>query len=138
VFTTRLAGGKGGRNAFEARATTLAELQVQLDAYTGDYNHRRPHRSQPHRATPVTIYAARPKADPSNSHRRPQPRPHRTRRPNRISHPARQWPPAPHRHRPHPPTAPHGKTADLKKVRGYSNALRHHMVGLTGFEPATT
>ncbi|PEG32992.1 IS481 family transposase, partial [Mycolicibacterium agri] len=81
VFTTRLAGGKGGRNAFEAqlhrhgirqinstpnhpttcgkverfqqtlkkwltrqpRAATLAALQTQLDAFTDEYNHRRPH-----------------------------------------------------------------------------------------------
>jgi transposase InsO family protein len=61
VSTARLVGGKGGRTAFKARATTLSELQVQLDASTDDYNHRRPYRSHPHRATPVTIYAARPK-----------------------------------------------------------------------------
>ncbi|KUH71525.1 transposase, partial [Mycolicibacterium novocastrense] len=77
VFTTRLAGGKGGRNAFEAelhrlgvhqinstpnhpttcgkverfqqtlkkwltsapRATTLTELQTQLDTFVDEYNH---------------------------------------------------------------------------------------------------
>lgn len=103
VFTTRLAGGKGGRNAFEAelrrlsvhqinstpnhpttcgkverfqqtlkkwltrqpRATTVAELQTQLDAFTDEYNHRRPHRSLPHHATPAVIYTSRPKADPA-------------------------------------------------------------------------
>jgi transposase InsO family protein len=103
VFTTRFAGGKGGRNQFEAelrrlhiiqinstpnhpttcgkverfhqtlkrwltsqpRATTLAELQIQLDAFVDEYNHRRPHRSLPHRATPATIYTSRPKADPT-------------------------------------------------------------------------
>ena len=102
VFTTRFAGGKGGRNQLEAelrrldvvqinstpnhpttcgkverfhqtlkkwlhrhpRATTLAELQPQLDAFVDEYNHRRPHRSLPHRATPATIYTTRPKADP--------------------------------------------------------------------------
>lgn len=102
VFTTRLAGGKGGRNKFEAelhrlgvrqinstpnhpttcgkverfhqtlkkwltgqpRATTLTELQTQLDTFTGEYNHRRPHRSLPHQATPATIYTNRPKAHP--------------------------------------------------------------------------
>lgn len=104
VFTTRLAGGKGGRNAFEAelrrlgviqinstpnhpttcgkverfhqtlkkwltaqpRATTITELQTQLDEFVAEYNHRRPHRSLPHQATPVTAYTARPKADPAN------------------------------------------------------------------------
>ena len=103
VFTTRLAGGRGGRNRFEnelrrlnihqinstpnhpttcgkverfhqtlkkwlthqPRATTLTELQTQLDAFIDEYNHRRPHRSLPHNATPATIYNSRPKADPA-------------------------------------------------------------------------
>ncbi|WP_328357017.1 IS481 family transposase [Mycobacterium sp. NBC_00419] len=103
VFTTRFAGGKGGRNLYEAelrrlgvhqinstpnhpttcgkverfhqtlkkaltsqpRATTITELQTQLDAVVDEYNHRRPHRSLPHRATPATIYTNRPKADPA-------------------------------------------------------------------------
>ena len=103
VFTTRLSGGKGGRNAFEnelrrlgitqinstpghpttcgkierfhqtlkrwltcqPRATTIEELQTQLDTFVDEYNHRRPHRSLPHQATPATAYAARPKADPA-------------------------------------------------------------------------
>jgi transposase InsO family protein len=103
VFTTRLAGGKGGRNQLEhelrrlhvlqinstpnhpttcgkverfhqtlkkalkqqPRATTLTELQTQIDTFLDEYNHRRPHRSHPHRATPATIYTARPKADPA-------------------------------------------------------------------------
>jgi transposase InsO family protein len=102
VFTTRLAGGKGGRNQFEhelrrlnvrqinstpnhpttcgkverfhqtlkkwlnsqPRADTLTELQTQIDAFIDEYNHRRPHRSLPHRATPATIYTTRPKAAP--------------------------------------------------------------------------
>ena len=80
VFTTRLSGGKGGRNGFEnelrrlgitqinstpnhpttcgkverfhqtlkkwltrqPRATTIAELQTQLDAFVEEYNHHRP------------------------------------------------------------------------------------------------
>ena len=101
VFTTRLAGGRGGRNAFEhelrrlgvqqknsrpnhpttcgkverfqqtlkrwlraqpGQPTTLAELQTLLDAFRNQYNHHRPHRSLPHRATPATTYHARPKA----------------------------------------------------------------------------
>lgn len=102
VFTTRLAGGKGGRNQLENElrrlnvvqinstpnhpttcgkverfqqtlkkwlthhraATTITELQTQLDAFTDEYNHRRPHRSLDHRATPATAYQARPKATP--------------------------------------------------------------------------
>jgi transposase InsO family protein len=45
--------------------TTLAELQALLDAFIEEYNHRRPHRSLPHRATPATTYNARPKASPA-------------------------------------------------------------------------
>lgn len=45
-------------------ATTIVELQTQIDAFTNEYNHRRPHRSPPHRATPATSYQARPKAAP--------------------------------------------------------------------------
>jgi transposase InsO family protein len=103
VFTTRFAGGKGGRNSFEAElhhlgvhqinstpnhpttcgkverfhqtlkrwltgqppTATIDELQPQLDAFLDEYNHRRPHRSLPHRATPAVIYTSRPKADPA-------------------------------------------------------------------------
>ncbi|HET7351507.1 MAG TPA: integrase core domain-containing protein, partial [Marmoricola sp.] len=45
--------------------TTLAHLQALLDAFVEEYNHRRPHRSLPHRATPATTYHARPKASPT-------------------------------------------------------------------------
>ena len=103
VFTTRLAGRKGGRNTFEnelrrlgvrqinstpnhpttcgkverlhqtlkrwlqhqPKAATIEELQTQLDDFADEYNHRRPHRSLPHRATPATAYTSRPKADPA-------------------------------------------------------------------------
>jgi transposase InsO family protein len=106
VFTTRLAGGKGGRNALEnqlrtwhvtqknsrpnhpttcgkverfqqtmkkwlrgqpAQPATLAELQTLLDAFVDEYNHRRPHRSLPLRATPAALYASLPKALPAAS-----------------------------------------------------------------------
>ena len=43
---------------------TIAELQMLLEAFTDEYNHRRPHRSLPHQATPATAYNARPKAAP--------------------------------------------------------------------------
>jgi transposase InsO family protein len=101
VFTTRLAGGRGGRNAFEHelrrlgviqknsrpnhpttcgkverfqqtmkkwlrgqpdQPSTIDDLQALLDAFVEEYNEHRPHRSLPHRATPATIYTARPKA----------------------------------------------------------------------------
>ncbi len=45
-----------------AQPTTIAELQSLLDAFVGEYNHRRPHRSLEHRATPAAIYTSRPKA----------------------------------------------------------------------------
>ena len=105
VFTTRLSGGKGGRNHLEtelrrlgvvqkngrpwhpqtqgkverfqqtlkkwlraqpAQPATIAELQALLDTFATEYNHRRPHRSLPHRATPATVYTSRPKATPGD------------------------------------------------------------------------
>src|SRR5690349_22300193 len=41
-------------------------LQQLLDAFTVEYNTRRPHRSLPHRATPATAYTSRPKATPGD------------------------------------------------------------------------
>lgn len=106
VFTTRLAGGRGGRNAFEHelrrlhvrqknstpnhpttcgkverfqqtmknwlraqpdQPITLAALRALLDRFCDAYNHHRPHRSLPHRATPAAVYAASPKALPDGS-----------------------------------------------------------------------
>ena len=104
VFTTRFAGGRGGRNALEAelrrrnieqknsrpnkpttcgkverfqqtlkqwlraqphQPTNLVELQQLLDQFVAVYNHQRPHRSLPGRATPAVAYQARPKATPT-------------------------------------------------------------------------
>lgn len=104
VFTTRFAGGKGGRNHLEhelrARGirqkngqpnhpqtqgkverfqqtlkkwlraqpdqpATVGDLQDLLDDFVEIYNHQRPHRSLPHRATPATRYTTLPKAGPS-------------------------------------------------------------------------
>ena len=106
VFTTRLSGGKGGRNALEnqlrawhvtqknsrpnhpttcgkverfqqtlkkwlraqpVQPATLTELQALLDTFVEEYNHRRPHRSLPHRATPAALYGTLPKALPAAS-----------------------------------------------------------------------
>ena len=106
VYTTRFAGGRGGRNGFEAQLrawqvvqknsrpshpttcgkverfqqtmkkwlraqpaqpTTLAELQVLIDAFVEAYNQRRPHHSLPHRATPAARYESLPKALPTES-----------------------------------------------------------------------
>jgi transposase InsO family protein len=52
--------------ASRPRAKNITELQTQLDTLVDEYNQRRPHRSLPHRATPATMYAARPKADPAS------------------------------------------------------------------------
>jgi transposase InsO family protein len=101
VFTTRFAGGRGGRNHLETelrdlhitqkngqpnhpqtqgkverfqqtlkkwlraqpnQPATLGELQILIDAFRDEYNHRRPHRSLPHRAAPATVYTTLPKA----------------------------------------------------------------------------
>ncbi len=106
VYTVRLAGGRGGRNTFEAelrrlhvvqknsrpahpttcgkverfqqtmknwlraqptQPRSLAELQTLLDEFADEYNHRRPHRSLPHRATPGARYQLIPKAMPGES-----------------------------------------------------------------------
>jgi transposase InsO family protein len=48
--------------------STTNALQTLLDHFTVEYNQRRPHRSLPHRATPATAYAARPKAGPGADH----------------------------------------------------------------------
>ncbi len=51
--------------AAQRPASTLDELQTQLDAFATAYNEHRPHRSLPHHATPATRYRALPKAGPS-------------------------------------------------------------------------
>lgn len=51
----------------QPRADTTTELQDQLDAFTDIYNHHRPHRALPKRATPATVYQARPKATPGST-----------------------------------------------------------------------
>ena len=43
---------------------TITELQALLDRFVDEYNHHRPHRSLPHRATPATLYDSMPKALP--------------------------------------------------------------------------
>jgi transposase InsO family protein len=50
--------------AKQPRASTMAELQAQLDQFAGYYNTRRPHRALGRR-TPAAAFAARPKATPS-------------------------------------------------------------------------
>ncbi len=105
VFTTRYAGKKSGRNAFETEltkhhiqqknsrpnhpttcgkverfqqtmknwlraqptATTIHQLQQQLDTFTHTYNTQRPHRSLPHQTTPLVAYTTRPKTTPTNT-----------------------------------------------------------------------
>ena len=47
--------------------STLEQLQVLLDRFVEHYNHHRPHRSLPQRATPAAIYTTLPKALPSGS-----------------------------------------------------------------------
>ncbi len=54
--------------AAQPRATSLTELQTQLDTFVEIYNQHRPHRELPHRATPATAYTNRPKATPGQRH----------------------------------------------------------------------
>ena len=51
----------------QPQPATIAELQALLDAFVDEYNHRRPHRSLPHRATPAALYNEMPKALPGPS-----------------------------------------------------------------------
>jgi hypothetical protein len=46
---------------------TIRQLQALLDRFVDAYNHHRPHRSLPHRATPAARYDTLPKALPSAS-----------------------------------------------------------------------
>jgi transposase InsO family protein len=104
VFTTRFAGGRGGRNQLETLlvdleieqkhsrpnhpttcgkverfqqtmqrwlaahdpATTIADLQHQLDTWATIYNHQRPHSSL-RRRPPAVVYGLLPKATPRGS-----------------------------------------------------------------------
>ena len=50
--------------------TAIAELQALIEEFTDEYNHRRPHRSLPHHATPAAAYTGRPKAGPSSDRTR--------------------------------------------------------------------
>jgi transposase InsO family protein len=52
--------------AQQPQPATITQLQALLDTFADQYNHRRPHRSLPHRATPATAYAARPAAGPGD------------------------------------------------------------------------
>ncbi|ALV45366.1 transposase [Arthrobacter alpinus] len=117
VYTTRLSGGKGGRNAFEhtlrtlgvkqkngspshpqtqgkierfhqtlklwltgqPAASTLEELNTQLDIFKHIYNEQRPHRALG-RQTPLTSYLATPKATPAL----PEDQPHFRARMDRV------------------------------------------------------
>ena len=109
VYTTRFAGGHGGRNHLEhelrrrnvvqknsrpnhpttcgkverfqqtmkkwlvaqpVQPATITALQALIDAFVRAYNHDRPHRSLPQRATPAAAYTARPKATPGTDRTR--------------------------------------------------------------------
>jgi hypothetical protein len=48
-----------------AQPSTLTELQALLVVFATEYNHQRPHRSLPHRATPAARYQSLPKAVPT-------------------------------------------------------------------------
>jgi transposase InsO family protein len=57
---------KNWLRAQPVQPTTTAELQALIDEFAEIYNQQRPHRSLPHRATPATAYATRPKAGPGD------------------------------------------------------------------------
>jgi len=55
---------KNWLRAQPTQPSTIAELNALIETFTAEYNHRRPHRSLPHRATPATLYDSMPKALP--------------------------------------------------------------------------
>ena len=57
---------KNWLRAQEPQPTSIAELQALIVRFVDEYNHRRPHRSLPHRATPAAVYTSRPKATPGD------------------------------------------------------------------------
>ena len=166
--------------------TTIAELQTLLDAFVDEYNHRRPHRSLPHRATPATALHTHAQSHPRQPTAAPTPTTgSATTRIDKagtvtlriagrlrhigvgrthagtcvillvqdLAHPRRQrrhrrTPPRPdHRpttrlpaHRHDHPAPPRNEVARTcrSQVRAVADVLRHHMVGLTGFEPAVS
>lgn len=56
---------KNWLRAQQHQPATLEHLQTLLDEFVEEYNHRRPHRSLPHHATPAARYLALPKASPT-------------------------------------------------------------------------
>lgn len=44
--------------------STMTEFQALIDLFADECNHRRPHRSLPHRATPATLFDSMPKVLP--------------------------------------------------------------------------
>ena len=53
-----------------AQPATIDPLQTLIDVFVAAYDQHRPHRSLPHRATPATACAARPRATPSTDRSR--------------------------------------------------------------------
>ena len=114
--------------AQDPQPASLTGLQQLLDAFTAEYNTRRPHRSLPHRATPAAVYAARPKAAPGDQAARQRPPgPDRPRRRRRQAHPAPPRPPAPHRHRPNPrpDPSPHARPGSARPRRQRRHRRTH-------------
>jgi hypothetical protein len=82
VFTTRLARGKfelfqqsvKKRLPHQPAAPRSPNCKPNSTPSPGEYNHRRPHQSLPHRATPATAYRCHPEQS-RNTCRHPRPRP---------------------------------------------------------------
>jgi hypothetical protein len=57
----------GSACSYSAQPANIAALQRLLDRFVDEYNHHRPHRSLPHRATPSALYDTMPKALPGTT-----------------------------------------------------------------------
>ncbi|WP_232070438.1 transposase [Mycobacterium noviomagense] len=86
--------------AHQPRATTLTELQTQLDTFRAYYNTVRPHRALGRR-TPQQAHATQSNSDRQPTARRQLPHSPRPHRQQRQAHHAPQQPPTPHRSRRH-------------------------------------
>ncbi len=103
-------------------ASTLAELQAQVDAFDDIYNTERPHQGLPGRVTPLTAWEATPKAQAP----RPKPDP-----PMFVQPAAKRYQPAPA-----PKDLPTGTRIKTQTSAGTFNlaGVRYQVDGLRGFE----
>jgi hypothetical protein len=96
-----------------AQPTTIGELQALPDRFVDQYNHHRPHRSLPHRATPTVAYAARQRPPLAIGPTTPTAASFATASNGAANHPAPPRQALLHRHWPNPRPNPAPLAADV-------------------------